>query len=301
MLKQETKNWLGTTRVSKVLPEAKSLITIDNDTTIEKTLKVMSKNNILSVPVMKDDILRGFVDIYEIMSYTAFSGTGDVNWKLAASDLLGTMGNYVDDDVKGVWLLREGSSLYKPLEWLSKGVRRFLVETESTGWRLVSQSDMVKFLWKNFDKFQLGDISIEEAKIGSKPVIRANTETTAIECFRRMRIHEVNGIAIVDSAGSLVGTISESDLRGLDQKSMERLQLPVLEFLKLQNLGVVPDVITVRSNLPLRDLMETVSKKKKHRVFLLDGKNQLSSVITLTDIIAFFWHTSMEYWFSSTE
>jgi len=218
---------------------------------------------------------------------------------MRASDLLGTMGNIVDDDVNGVWLVREGASLYKPLEWLSKGVRRFLVETESTGWRLVTQTDMVKFLWRNFDKFQLGDITIEEAKISSRPVIRADTRTTAIECFRRMRVHEVNGIAIVDPEGSLVGTISESDLRGLDQNSMERLQFLVLDFLKLQNLGVVPEVITVRPNMPLRDLMEAISKKKKHRVFILDSKNQLSGVITLSDIIAFFWHSTMEYWYST--
>jgi len=299
MLKQETKNWLGTAHVSKVLPEAKSLVTISEDTSIEKAVKVMAKNNILSVPVMTDDLLKGFVDIYEIMSYTAFSSTGVVDWKKPASQLLGTMGNIADDDVQGVWVVREGASLYKPLEWLSKGVRRFLVETESTGWRLVSQSDMVKFLWKNFEKFQLGDITIAAAKVGSRPVIRADSRTSALDSFKRMRVHEVNGIAIVDSGGKLVATLSESDLRGLEQKSIERLQFPVLEFIKVQNLGVVPEVITVRPDLPFRDLLETVCKKKIHRVFLLDNNNQLSGVITLSDIIAYFWQYTMEYWFST--
>jgi len=299
MLKQETKNFLGITHVSKIVPEAKALITIDEETTIEKTLKLMSKHQILSVPVMRDDTLRGFVDIYEIMSYTAFCDTGRVDWKKPAAELLGTMGNIVDDDVNGVWLVKEGSSLYKPLEWLSKGVRRFLVETESSGWRLVSQSDMVKFLWKNWDKFGLGDITIEEAKIATKPVIRADTRALALDCFKRMRIHEVNGLAVTDSFGSLVGTLSESDLRGLTLETMDRLQFSVLDFLKIQNLGVVPEVLTVRSNMPLRELLETICKKKKHRLFILDNQKQLTGIVTLTDIISYFWGHTMQYWFST--
>jgi len=299
MLKQETKNWLGTTHVSKIQPEAKTLITIDEETSIEKTLKLLAKHQILSVPVMNEDTLKGFVDIYEIMAYTAFSEAKQVDWKKPASELLGTMGNIVDDDVNGVWLVKEGSSLYKPLEWLSKGVRRFLVETESSGWRLVSQSDMVKFLWKNWDKFQLGEITIDEAKIVNKPVLRADTRAPAIDCFKRMRVHEVNGIAITDSSGSLVGTLSESDLRGLTPQSIERLHFPVIEFLKIQNLGVVPEVLTVRSNTPLRELMETICKKKKHRLFIVDDKKQLVGIVTLSDIIAFFWSHTMLYWFST--
>jgi CBS domain-containing protein len=247
---------------------------------------------------MKSDVLRGFVDIYEIMAYTAFSDSQPVDWKRPASVLLGTMGNIVDDDVCGVWVVKEQDSLHKPLEWLSKGVRRFLVETKS-GWRLVSQSDMAKFLWRSYDKFSIGELSLTEAAIIRTPVIRVDTQTTVMDAFKKTRIQEVNGIAVTDSAGTLMATLSESDLRGLTMATMSRLQLNVIDFLTVQNMGVLPEVVTVSANMSLRNLLETFAKKKLHRVFVVDGENRLTGIITLTDIIGYFWQVTMKYWYST--
>lgn len=92
--------------------------------------------------------------------YTTFA-TEPVDWKKPASDLLGTMGNLVDDEVCGVWVVKENDSLHKPLEWLSKGVHRFIVQTNS-GPKILSQSDLVKFLLSAYDKFNLSNITLQE-------------------------------------------------------------------------------------------------------------------------------------------
>jgi len=291
---------LATVKVSTVLPEAsKTLITIGEDTNIEATLKLMAEKQILSVPVMRsDELLRGFVDIYEIMSYTAFPDSGFVDWKKPASSLLGTMGNERDDDVRGVWVVRENDSLHKPLEWLSKGVRRFLVESDA-GWRLVSQSDLVRFLWKIYDKFNVGEISLQEANIITRPVFRVDKGTLTIDAFKKMRAQEINGIAVTESDGTLMGCLSESDLKGMTMETLNRLQFPVIDFIKIQNLGVIPPVVTVRSDMLLKNLLDTMVRKKKHRVFVLDDDRRLTGVITLTDIIAYFWRLTMEYWFAT--
>jgi CBS domain-containing protein len=288
---------LASVKVSTILPAARrDLITIKNDTNIEDTLKVMADNQILSVPVMKDDLLRGFVDIYEIMTYTAFSNTTPVDWNKPASSLLGSMGNISDDDVQGLWVVREMDSLHKPLAWLSKGVRRFLVDTDY-GFRVVSQSDLVKFLLKMYDKFGIGEISLEEADIISKPVFRVDPNTKVVDAFRKMRAQEINGLAITDSDGILVGTLSESDLRGLTMDTMYRLEHSVIDFIKVQN--QLPEVVTVRPDMPLRDLLETITKTKLHRLFVVDDEEHLTGVITLSDIIAYFWRLTMGYWFST--
>jgi CBS domain-containing protein len=279
------------------LPPARELLTIGETTSIEDTLKMMSDNQILSVPVMKGDLLRGFVDIYEIMSYTTFFNSGSIEWKKPAASLLGTMGNERDDDVLGVWVMRENESLHKPLQWLSKGVRRFLVES-GDDFRLVSQSDLVRYLWKIFDKFNIGDITLEDSNIITRPVFRVDKRTSTIDAFKKMRAQEINGLAVTEN-DSLIGSLSESDLRGVRMDMMDRLQFPVIDFLKIQNLGVIPEIITVRPGMTVKSLLETMSKKKKHRVFVMDDKKRLSGVITLTDIIAFFWRLTMEYWFAT--
>jgi len=288
---------LGTVKVSAILPPARELLTIGETTSIEDTLKMMSDNQILSVPVMKGDLLRGFVDIYEIMSYTTFFNSGSIDWKKPAASLLGTMGNERDDDVLGVWVMRENESLHKPLQWLSKGVRRFLVES-GDDFRLVSQSDLVRYLWKIFDKFNIGDITLEDSNIITRPVFRVDKRISAIDAFKKMRSQEINGLAVVEGE-TLIGSLSESDLRGLRSDMLDRLQFPVIDYLKIQNLGVVPEIITARPKMSLKKLMQTMSEKKKHRVFVMDDQRRLTGVITLTDIIAFFWKLTMEYWFAT--
>jgi CBS domain-containing protein len=285
--------------VSKILPAARDLVSIGDDTNIEQTMNLLADNKILSVPVIKSGLLRGFVDIYEIMSYTAFSGNAPVDWRKPASSLLGTMGNIQDDEEKGVWVVREKDSLHKPLSWLSKGARRFLAETESGDLKLVTQSDMARFLWKNYDRFGIGDVSLQNASIIGRPVIRVEPSTLVIDAFQKMRAQEVNGIAITGRDGSLVGTLSESDLKGLRMNMMDRLQLPVLDFLKAQHQGVVPPVVTVREDMPLKDVLETITKKKLHRMFVVDDEGHLTGIITLTDIISYFWKLTMGYWFST--
>lgn len=78
--------------------------------------------------------------------------------------------------------------------------------------------------------------------------------------------------------------------------SLDKLNLPVLEYLKNQNNGQVPEVVKVKVEDSLQSLLETVAAKNIHRVFVVDNSDHLIGVITLTDIIEFFWNTTMELW-----
>jgi len=150
-----------------------------------------------------------------------------------------------------------------------------------------------------YDKFGIGDIHLEEANIIKSPVTRVDPSTKVVDAFRKMRIQEINGLAIADDNGTLLGTLSESDLRGITMENMSLLQHPVIDFLKTQNNNTVPEVITVRSTTLLRDLLEIITKRKLHRVFVIDDTGRATGVITLTDIIAYFWNRTMNYWFDT--
>jgi len=286
---------LGAVKVSTILPQEKDLVTITEDTTIEDTLKVLADKQILSVPVMSsDDELRGFVDIFQILSYTTFFKSGSVDWQKPASSLIGTKGKERDEDMK-VCVAREDESLHKPLQCLSKGERRFMIKMSDSSYRLVTQARLVRFLFEKFDKFNLGDLNLKDANIITKPVCQIDKNTDAIEAFKKLHTQEINGLAVTESNGTLIGTLSVADLRGLKMDMLDRLHVPVIDFLKKQNRGDVPDVITVRPSMPLKDLLETMTSKKKHRVFVMDEQKGLAGVVTLTDIIAFFWKLTMEY------
>jgi len=290
-LKQETKNWLGEVKVSTILPRKKDLLSIGEDTNLEDTLKLMADKDILSIPIIESDELRGFVDIFQILSYTTFFKTCSVDWKRSASSLLG-MGS--DVDIK-VCVVKEDDSLHKPFQCLSKGQRRFMVKTSDSGYRLVTQARLVRFLFEKFDKFNLGDIKLEDANIITKPVSTVEKSTDAIEAFKKLRSQEINGLAVTESDGTLIGTLSVADLRGLKMDMLDRLKdVSVIDFLKKQH-GEVPDVITVCPSMSLKELLETMTSKKKHRVFVMDSEKRLAGVVTLTDIISFFWKLTTEY------
>lgn len=273
------------------------MVTIRDDTNIEETLKLMSENRIFSVPVLKQDSLRGFVDIWEIFNYTNLSNKGNVDFKSPASSLLGTR-KVRDDDTGGVWMLKDRESLFKPLNWTSKGIRQFLVEADG-GWRLVSQSDLVRFLVDKFDKFQIGDITLKDAKIKGRNMERVESNVKTIDLLKKFESRDIDVIAITDSSGNIKATLSENDLRGLTRDRLDkRLKLPVLDFIKKQNEGSMPEMVKVRWNMRLRDIMENVSQKKVHRVFIEDDKGQVSEMISLSDILGYFWNLTRDYWHS---
>jgi len=295
-LKQETKNWLGAVKVSTIVRPETNLVTIKEDTTIEDTLNLLADKQILSVPVMRSDELLGFVDIFQILSYSTFFKSDSVDWKKPASSLIGTdtVGKERDEDIM-VCVVGEDESLYKPLQCLSKGHRRVMVKMNDSSYRLATQGRLVKFLYENYDKFNLGEVKLKDANIITTPVCRVEKSTDAIEAFKKLRTQQIIGLAVTESDGTLVGSLSVTDLRGLKVDTLDRLQVPVIDFLKKQHGGEVPDVITVCPRMYLKDLLERMTSKKKHRVFVMDDEKNLAGVVTLTDIISFFWKRTMEY------
>jgi len=283
---------LGTVKVSTILPPEKDLVTIKEDTNIEDTLKLLADNNILSVPVMRSDELSGYVDIFQILSYTTFFKSGDVDWKKPAFSLIGK-GKEGGED-REVCVVREDDSLHKPLQCLSKGERRFMVKTRDSGYRLVTQARLVRFFYEKFDKFNIGEMKLEDANIITSRVSCVDKNTYTIEAFKKLRSQEINGLAVTESDGTLVGSVSFADLRGLKMDMLDRLQVPLVDFLEKQHGGDIPDVITVCPSTPLKDVMQTMTTEKKHRAFVMDGEKRLAGVVTLTDIIAFFWKRVME-------
>jgi len=293
-LKQETKNWLGRVKVSTLLPPEKDLVTIREDTTIEDTLRLMADRQILSVPVMKFDELRGYVDIFQILSYTTFFKKGPIDWKKPAFSLIGTQGRERDELVE-VCVAREDESLHKPLMCLSKGERRFMVKTSDSGYRLVTQARLARFFYEMYDKFNIGEMKLEDANIITRPVYGVDKNMDTIEAFKKLCSQQINGLAVTESDGTLIGSVSIADLRGLTMDKLDRLQGPVIDFLKKQNRGDVPEIITVRPSMLLKDVLGIMTAKKKHRAFVLDGERRLAGVVTLTDVIAFFHKLTMEY------
>jgi len=286
---------------------SKPVVTINQNTTIEEALRVLADKTILSVPVYNTETqeLEGVLDLYEILAFTAFATHDDsqflsaIDWSIPASDLIGTSGVAGGDEVQGLWEVQDSDSIQKPLEFLAKGVYRFIVKT-TDGLRILSQSDLLRFFFNRLDEFEFANVSIESAGVGTYPCLTLPFATTALDGIRKIRIHEVHTLALIDKEGKLRASFSETELRGLSQSTIETLLKSSEEFVLSHYNGHFPPLVTTNPSELLTAVIHKMVTNRLHHIFVSDNEKPLG-VITISDILLFFWNNLMSVWTVDTQ
>jgi hypothetical protein len=62
--------------------------------------------------------------------------------------------------------------------------------------------------------------------------VTINWKERALDGFMKIQRNFISAVAIVDDDGKLIGTLSASDLRGIDGHRLKLMLLPALDFLK---------------------------------------------------------------------
>jgi CBS domain-containing protein len=144
--------------------------------------------------------------------------------------------------------------------------------------------------------------SIENLKIGSTNVIRVTQKEVAFKAFKLIDEKRVNGLAVVNEEGQLVGNFSISDIKliGWNADYWNLLGFQIKEY--LQQLANHPKSVIRDYNFWTIDRPQNVVLKCKpsdslssvirmmcffrvHRVYVVDTKMRPNSVISMHDII----------------
>jgi CBS domain containing-hemolysin-like protein len=280
------------------------LIYINQNSTVEECLNLLASKNILSVPVYDQSKNNwiGILDVYQIMTYIAFAGSKDddtitlesvldkVKLNVPVIEILGITGKKENDVIKSLWVLPVHAPLLKAMEYLGKGIYRILVtDTEIPLCRLITQSDMIRFIHEHWDQF--GDFKNTQINNSSfiKPVHTIQANKPAIYGFQLMRKKEINAIAVINESGSIISTLSDSDLRTFTQNQFENLFLPTTEFLLRAHTGEMrkPVVCSDRDNL--KRVVDLMVREKIHRVWIVDGEMKPIGVVSMTDVCLYFY------------
>lgn len=272
------------------------LLTIRPDTTIARCLDIMREHKILSVPCVDDENkIIGVVDIYEIVAYTAFRASdaesiSDIDWSIPASSLIATTGNLVDDEVKGYYEAQSGDSICKLIEFLCKGAYRFIVHFPDGRRTVFSQRDLLTIFRKKFNLFVDNPSQlICDLGLGHAPVYSLKQTEITIQGLRKIRIKEVHAIAVVhEDTGKLVGCLSESDLREISSDTLITLMDPLKDFLNLS--ANRNNVFIVLDDHTFEFVVDMMIAKRLHRVYVVTPDYKPSKVITLTDVLTYFWN-----------
>jgi len=170
--------------------------------------------------------------------------------------------------------------------------------------RLLTQTDVIRFFCahaddirqslkeENHDNFlakTIGDLGL-----ASGTVETISSDETALSGFRKMAIHNLSSLAIIDpTSGRLVATLSASDLRGMTSNLIQaRLPgLPVTDFLRETRRGrIAYPLITATAQSTLLEVMQKMVNGHVHRVWIVDGydEGKLLNVISMTDVFKVF-------------
>jgi CBS domain-containing protein len=198
-------------------------------------------------------------------------------------------------DEKQLHVLLPNESLSHVLKMLS-GKKRALVVAESQV-SILTQTDVLRFALTNalsmFEQqvWSLTADSILKAssKPGSehdpvKPVTTFDS-THAVTALKKMYLHHINGIAIVNDHNKLVASLSTSDLKGLSHHHLNHLHQPVLMFLTAVHKRV-PEPLVCQRTTTFRQIVERLLEFGVHRVWVVDEQSVPVGVITQSDLIA---------------
>lgn len=127
-------------------------------------------------------------------------------------------------------------------------------------------------------------------------VISIDGNELVLEAFKLMREKQIGGLPVVEGQrDKIIGNISMRDIRFLllnRELFPEFKQLTVVDFLRTivstTGSSVMMPPVTCKYDTPLADLIEVIAEKCIHRIYLVNGQDELLGVITLRDVISCF-------------
>jgi CBS domain-containing protein len=156
---------------------------------------------------------------------------------------------------------------------------------------VVSQSDVVAAVLAN--KQVLGaaaNKTVEELELDDGAVFTVTQDVPALKAFGMLIRDKKSSLGIVDEDGKLVGNLSVSDVRALrSPEAFASLLLGVDDFLRQARGPATPRgtgaVVTVTGKTTFLQVLESLTPKHLHRVYVVDDENKPISIVTLTDVL----------------
>lgn len=274
------------------------LVRVEPTATVGEALKIFSSEKVLSCPIAASNNgadVWGFLDLFDLLSLLLelwdnnehaekpainIANLGEKFLSHKVQDLTGRS----DNDAYAAVIGEEHA--HRLVRLFGLGVHRVAqLDMHGTLTNVISQSDVVKYLHANIDL--LGEQAVKSIKdlnlISTDQLVVAQADQSAISAFKLISDNLVSAVPLVDKSGALVGTLSVSDLR-LIQDDLSPLQLSASEYKSIQEPR--PSIVCA-PNTTLGSVIATLANSNVHRVWIVDDQQKPVSVISITNICEF--------------
>jgi len=292
------------------LPAMKGpVVTVSSNDSLEEGFLKLSNGNVLSAPVFSEETKQytGFLDMRDLVSSVVFISEQQSQKATKTLADLFVNAKWVGGAFSVTYLSRRNAfksvspsdPLIKVCEMLAarsgaaKLKRVAVVDAEGQVTAIISQSTLLSFVGKLISEHHVhSDKAIAALELGSAPVIALEESLPAIEAFRIMDSKRITGMAIVNTAGRLVGNISARDLKAFVKHiDFDRLMQPIGEFVSDLRKADLSDskspTISLFPDATFEHVVAKLVATRVHRIFVVDNEERYAPVrvISLVDIL----------------
>jgi CBS domain-containing protein len=173
----------------------REVITCQVNNTLEEVLKIMKISRKGGLPVLEGKKLKGIITEKDFVRLLPFKPYG-----VKVSELM----------TKKPFFLRTNLSLLDTLKiMVNTGYRRFPVVENEEVVGIITNQDLLRYLWQN--EFKLQALDEEMKKVMSKNVYSVQVNADLGEVLKLMREMDIGGLVVLDGK-QLVGIITERDI-----------------------------------------------------------------------------------------
>jgi CBS domain-containing protein len=298
----------------KSFPSVK-VVSVPSNATVAETLEVLSNNKILCAPVVDAskksdswlDKYLGLVDMADIVSFALSKVEVAKAKSKGFAALVKEAKEFSTHQVKDI-LDSNGHNPFVPLA-LTSSMRdamlllgkhhlyRIIVidaEKEELA-NIITQSAMVKVLGDNMKSFgDFGKKTLTQLGLAQqKTIFSVALDNLAIDAFKLMLEKKVGAVPVLGVNGQLVGNISVRDIRTAVAKPemWSTLFEPMSKFIgtmRADSDDIMSPAISCNAGDTLAQVIGKLCTSRIHRVYVVDEKAQLTTVVSLSDIISVF-------------
>jgi len=309
-------DWLSSLKVSDILPSDVPIVILDATETLEETLKKLVSHNIYSAPVWDGTNSKylGTVDLVDIITFLARifcnkakieSGKGKQTieqfsvYAFQKHELQELKEEFFNQPIIKIINL-SGQNAYQPLPLEGTTLRDVillliradvarvpLLDKSGKVARICSQSSLISYFTKHLDKLgTITNLTVDQAKIATKPMITVPPELRAIDAFMIMSEYKISGLAYLGEEGEVLGNISVKDIKGvvLDFFNLVHTTVDYIGIVRRESIRDTFPLVNIHETDPIGKVIAKLAAVGIHRLYLFGSSKSPIGIVSLHDV-----------------
>jgi CBS domain-containing protein len=294
------------TKVSRLAPATKSIVTAKDTDFIIEAFKLLIENHISAVPVLNTENgqYHFFVDLSDILAHAVDILTeNEIKEGFDPEISQIEFSRYTVAQLAGYSHtnrfveIASDATLKEALQVLTdQGVHRLVLKDVESGdlVSMLTQSHVVQVLYPFVKEFGFSRRTVGELKLGYRATGTVSTSNPTKEAFKKLHAARFDGLAVTDEKDALVGNISISDLSliGYDGSMFKRLMWPLAKFLEGRLAKPnshkarhgLAGILSVSPQDTIQAVFDKFQQTEVHRLYV-EQNGKLLGVILLSDLI----------------